>query len=167
MSPARPYPFAPDHVSPGSQAPVAGLAGRRTSQHYKTYLMQRVRFSPDEEKRQCRRRGLRCGMTLIDETNGPDAQPNTIPGECYNVSDMGLYGILPIGFGLSTGQRYTFQLKVGEPGPEAGGAQIVTQQGTVVRTELLISPDGKTDRVGIGVQLYGSRCGLIPMPDRM
>jgi hypothetical protein len=103
-------------------------------------------------------------MTLIDDTGGPDAQPRTITGSCFNVSDVGLYGIVPLGHGVAMSQRYTFQLTVGEPGPGAGGCQIVTQQGIVVRSELLVSPDGQTDRVGIGVQLIGQRSGVISMP---
>ena len=164
MSTVRSTPYSRDLMPVGSEAPTASLVGRRTAQHHKLYLMQRVRFSPDEEKRQCRRRGLRCKMALIDNFGGPDAQPQSIPGECYNIGATGLYGIIPIGFGVGIGQRYTFQLTVGEPGPEPGSFQIVTQQGLVVRTELLMSPNGQTDRMGIGVQLVGQRSGLIPMP---
>ena len=38
------------------------------------------------------------------------------------------------------------------------------QQGVVVRSQLLVGPDGQTDRLGIGVQLVGPRSGVIPMP---
>ena len=164
MSTVRPTPFSRDLMPVGAEPLMAGRAGRRTAQHHKLYLMQRVRFSPDEENRQCRRRGLRCKMALIDDTGGPDAQPQSIPGDCFNISNTGLYGIIPIGFGVGIGQRYTFQLTVGEPGPEPGSFQVVTQQGLVVRSELLMSSDGQTDRTGIGVQLVGQRSGLIPMP---
>ena len=63
------------------------------------------------------------------------------------------------------GQRYTFQLAIPERGPEPGSRQVVSQQGVIVRTELLINPKGEGDRVGIGVQLIGQRAGVIPMPD--
>lgn len=160
-------PLSPYHrtaMPVGPEPPVSGRAGRRTIEYQKMCLMQRVRFSPDEEKRQCRRRGLRCQMVLIDDEGGPDARPRTVSGNCFNISDVGLYGIVPLGHGVGIGQRYTFQLTVGEPGPGAGGRQIVTQQGVVVRSELLVGPDGQTDRVGIGVQLIGQRSGVIPMP---
>ncbi len=157
--------FGRNAMPTASELPIAGRGGRRTIDYQKMCLMQKVRFSPDEEKRRCRRRGLRCKMTLIDDAGGPDAQPRSIPGDCFNVSDVGLYGIVPLGHGVTMGQRYTFQLSVGEPGPEAGRCQIVAQQGVIARSELLISPDdGKTDRVGIGVQLIGQRSGVIPMP---
>ena len=163
MSTVRSTPYSRDLMPVGAE-PTAGLAGRRTAQHHKLYLMQRARFSPDEEKRQCRRRGLRCKMALIDDSGGRDAQPQSIPGDCFNIGATGLYGIIPTGSGVGIGQRYTFQLTVGEPGPEPGSFQVVTQQGLVVRTELLMSPNGQTDRMGIGVQLVGQRSGLISMP---
>ncbi len=150
-------PLAVEHAAPGAMA--------RRSQHLqRTDLMQRVRFSPDEEKRQCRRRGLRCKMSLVDDRIGSDSQMRVIHAECYNVSDTGLYGIVPIGFGVTLGQRYIFQLELPERGPDSGSRQMVTQHGTVVRTELLVGPDGQTDRLGIGVQLVGPRSGVIPMP---
>ena len=163
MSVARP-PISLDSPPFSRDVPIAGPTARRTVQHHRAYLMQRVRFSPDEEKRQCRRRGLRCQMTLIDDTGGADAQPRMIPGHSFNASDVGLYGIVPIGFGVTLGQRYTFQLTIGERGPEPGSHQIVTQQGVIVRSELLVGLEGQTDRLGIGVQLVGQRSGVIPMP---
>ncbi len=147
-----------------TDVPIIGPTVRRTVQHHRAYLIQKVRFSPDDEKRQCRRRGLRCKMVLIDDTGGADTQPRVIPGDCFNVSDTGLYGIVPIGFGITLGQRFTFELTIGERGPEPGSHQIVTQQGVVVRSQLLVGPDGQTDRLGIGAQLVGPRSGVIPMP---
>lgn len=164
MPVASTSPFTGIAMPVGAEPPVTGRAGRRTIDYQKMRLMQRVRFSPDEEKRQCRRRGLRCKMALIDDSGGPDAQPRSISGSCFNISDVGLYGIVPLGHGVAMGQRYTFQLTVGEPGPGAGGCQIVAQQGIVVRSELLVGLDGQTDRVGVGVQLIGQRSGVISMP---
>lgn len=133
---------------------------------YKAYQMHWVRSSPDEEKRQCNRRGLRCKMTLIDNAPAEDIQVHPIPAECMNISDNGLYGIVPIGYGVAMGQRYTFQLEIAERGPESGAdEQVVSQQGTIVRAELLINPDGEGNRVGIGVKLLGRRTGIVPMPD--
>ncbi|HSW44820.1 MAG TPA: hypothetical protein VLM89_04550 [Phycisphaerae bacterium] len=149
-------------VSP--ESPVASLAGRRTPEYHKNCLMQKIRFSPDEEKRRCRRRGLRCKLKLLDDAGGPDAQPHMIPGDCYNISDVGLYAIVPIGYGATMGHRYTFELEVCEPGPGAGNCQLIAQQGVIARTELLVGPDGQSDRVGIGVRLVGQRSGVIPMP---
>jgi len=163
MPVARP-PIALSSIRFTTDAPVAGPAVRRSVQNQRAYLMQRVRFSPDDEKRQCRRRGLRCKMTLFEDFGGADVQPRMIPADCFNVSDTGLYGIVPIGFGVTLGQRYTFQLSICERGPDSGSQQNVTQQGTIVRSELLVGPEGQTDRMGVGVQLVGQRSGVIPMP---
>jgi hypothetical protein len=124
-----------------------------------------VRSSPDEEKRQCNRRGLRCKISLIDHSPGDDVQAHPVPADCLNVSDSGLYGVVSLGYGVAMGQRYTFQLAIPERGPEPGSRQVVSQQGLIVRTELLINSKGEGDRVGIGVQLIGQRAGVIPMPD--
>jgi len=104
-------------------------------------------------------------MTLVDHSPGNDVQAHSVPADCLNVSDVGLYGIVPIGYGVAMGQRYTFQLAIGERGPEPGSRQVISQQGVIVRTELLINPRGEADLVGVGVQLTGRRAGVIPMPD--
>jgi hypothetical protein len=103
---------------------------------------------------------------MIAQADKPDMRPKTIPGEAVEIGDGGLYAIIPIGFGVTIGQHYTFQLSIGERGPEPGAGQLVTQQGRVVRTELLISQEGQGDRLGIAVRLLGQRCGMVPMPDR-
>lgn len=118
----------------------------------------------DVEKRGGVRRTLRCRMQLIDTGGQHHPDPKGIPAECLNVSTGGLYGIVPIGYGVAIGQRFTFRLAVGERGPEPGAGQIVSQQGEVVRAELLLGEDGYGDRVGIGVKLFGPRSGHIPMP---
>ncbi len=118
----------------------------------------------DEEKRQCPRRSLRCPIALIDNVTESDHEPRTVPAECMNVSEDGLYAIVPIGYGVAMGQRYTFRLSTGERGPEPGMNQIVMQQGRIVRTELLLGANGQTDRVGVGVKLIGPRSGMLPMP---
>jgi len=141
-----------------------GRTRSHTMPMHKAYQMHWVRSSPDEEKRQCNRRGLRCKMTLINNSPGDDVQAHLVPGDCLNVSDSGLFGVVPIGFGVAMGQRYTFQLSIPERGPEPGAEQVISQQGTIVRAELLINPNGEGNRVGIGVQLIGQRTGVIPMP---
>jgi len=152
-------------ASHGFSTPVSSTPSNRRFADKQASLIQAARFAPDNEKRQCRRRGLRCNMQLIKSYFSKDTRPTAIPAECFNVSKLGLYGIVSVGHGVAMGQRYTFQLTIGEPGP-AAAEQIVTQQGTIVRTELLISPDGRNDRVGIGVKLVGQRDGVIPMPDQ-
>jgi len=87
-----------------------------------------------------------------------------IPAECTNIGNGGLYATVPIGYGVAIGQRYTFQLTIGERGPEPGSRQLVSQQGEIVRVELMLGEDGYADRIGIGVRLTGPRAGLIPMP---
>ncbi len=117
----------------------------------------------DQGRRQCARRSLRCPVLLL-ECGEHDVRPRAIPGECLDVSDGGLYAAVPIGYGVAAGQRHTFQLTIGENGPEPGLGQIVTQQGIILRTELLIETGGRGDRVGIAVRLIGPRAGVIPMP---
>jgi len=143
-----------------------GYSRSHTLPARKAYLMHWVRSSPGEEKRQCHRRDLRCKMTLINHSPGEDVQAHPVPADCLNVSDGGLYGVVPIGYGVAMGQRYTFQLAIPERGPEPGSDQVISQQGVIVRAELLINPKGEGDRIGIGVQLLGCRAGVIPMPDR-
>jgi hypothetical protein len=116
----------------------------------------------DQDLRQCRRRALRCKLAVIDP--GPDGGecPVTIIGECLDISDGGLYAVVPTGHDLAVGQRYMFELALTELGPEPGTAQRVRQRGQIVRTELLMSEKGY--QVGIGVHLLGPRTGVVPMP---
>ena len=118
----------------------------------------------DEEKRQWPRRSLRCALKLINLTRGQVTEPTAVPAECSNISNGGLYAVVPIGYGVAIGQRYNFQLSVGERGPEPGARQMVSQQGEIMRAELLLGEDGYGDRVGVGVRLFGPRSGLVPMP---
>lgn len=101
---------------------------------------------------------------MLDRVGEGAGKPIGIPAECSNISQGGLYGVVPIGYGVAIGQRYKFQLTIGERGPEPGSRQVVSQQGEVVRAELLLGEDGYGDRVGIGVRLFGPRTGLVPMP---
>lgn len=116
-----------------------------------------------DERRQCFRRSLRCGMLLMEGEGTEDAR-DVIPGECINVSDGGLYGTVPLGYGVALGQFYTFRLMIDERGPEPGAMQIVVQHGCIIRTELLMDWQGGDDRLGIAVKLTGHRMGVIPMP---
>ncbi|MHC4445440.1 MAG: hypothetical protein ACYTF1_01060 [Planctomycetota bacterium] len=118
----------------------------------------------EEEKRQYLRRPLRCKMVLIDNAQEEKNHPTTVPAECYNICDGGLYAIVTIGYGVAMGQHYNFRINIGERGPEPGTQQVVFQHGKIVRTELLLGESGKGDRIGIGVQLYGHRSGCVPMP---
>lgn len=121
----------------------------------------------DDERRQAARRSLRCEMLLIDDVMEEKEFPPVIPAECFEIGEGGLYGSVPIGYGVAIGQKYTFRLTVGERGPEPGALQIITQKGKIVRAELLVGADGFGDRVGIGVRLYGHREGMVPMPSRV
>ena len=87
-----------------------------------------------------------------------------IEAECINIGDGGLFAILPINVPVAIGQRYTFRLNIGERGPEPGSRQRVSQQGEIIRLELLLGQTGYADRIGIGVRLFGPRCGIVPMP---
>lgn len=150
-----------------SGAPVSAVysspAARRSESPNYWIGRWRIRLR-DEEKRQCLRRSLRCALLLNRNAAEGKGEPAAIPAECLNISSSGLYGIVPIGYGVAIGQRYTFRLTIGERGPEPGSRQVVSQQGEIVRAELLLGEDGYGDRVGIGVRLFGPRSGLVPMP---
>ena len=116
----------------------------------------------DHDMRQCARRALRCHVLMIDLAEEGKDGPLTIPGECLDISDSGLYAIVPIGYGVVVGQQFTFQLTISERGPEPGACQVVSQRGRVIRTDLLMSSDGH--RLGVGVRLVGPRSGVVAMP---
>jgi hypothetical protein len=118
----------------------------------------------DTEKRQSERRSLSCPVVLVTEVIGESEHPRDIPGDCTNIGNGGLYATVPIGYGVAIGQRYTFELTIRERGPEPGARQTVSQQGEIVRVELLLGEDGYAERIGVGVRLTGPRSGLIPMP---
>jgi hypothetical protein len=123
------------------------------------------RPSGRQERRQRARRELACKVILLDDVMCDQTRdPSTIPGECLNVCDGGLYATVPLGYGVTIGQRYTFRLMVPERGPEPGPVQIVSQQGMIIRTELLVDPDDGNDRLGIAIKLTGHRSGVVPMP---
>src|SRR5437868_4818972 len=63
------------------------------------------------EKRSSARRGLRCTLQMIPLASDENPHPSdAITGECLNVGDNGLYGTVPIGFGMAVGQRYICRL---------------------------------------------------------
>ena len=116
-----------------------------------------------DDRRECSRRNLRCPMQLIDLSLDPVSQESrAIPAECLNLSDWGLYGTVKIGYGVAIGQRYLFRLRARQLGPEPGSIQVISQEGLIVRTELLLGTDG--DRVGISVRLCGYRSGVTAVP---
>jgi len=158
---------SPPPAFAGSMFAHAGSLAHPAGTGHHAMRFREVQFAPDHEKRQSRRRGLRCTMLLSENKAGSDVRPKTIPAHCCNVSDTGLYCLVPVGYGVRKGQRYTFQLNLTEPGPESANYQIVTQQGVIVRTESLISAEGRSEQLGIGVRLVGLRCGLVPMPEHL
>jgi len=116
------------------------------------------------DRRQRPRRALHCNVTLIDNVTSGGSWPASVPGECLDISDGGLYLTVPTGYGVTIGQRYTFRLTIPEHGPEPGPMQVVSQQGLILRTELLSGLSGQEDRVGLAVRLTGQRSGVVPMP---
>jgi hypothetical protein len=116
----------------------------------------------EREKRQGRRRSLRCRVQMVGEQEGNGQE--ALEAECINIGDGGLFAILPGSVAVGIGQRYTFRLHIRERGPEPGCGQCVSQQGEIIRLELLVDQTGYTDRIGIGVRLFGPRCGIVPMP---
>lgn len=139
---------------PPSTLPQYGVSRR--------FSICRPQTAREQDQRECPRRSLRCVLVLIDTTTGKDAGV-AIPAECGNLSNGGLYAIVPMGYGVAIGRRYTFQLAVGECGPESASRQLLSQQGEVIRAELLIEENGYADHVGIGVRLSGPCAGLVPM----
>lgn len=147
-----------EHVA----APDFPRAGPR---HVDPAMYDRYSGGPSRaDYRQYRRRPLRCSMLLIESGDQESDQVAAIPGECFNVSEGGLYGTVPTSYGPRLGQRYVFRLTVHERGPEPGSTQIVSQEGVVVRTEFLLDADGTGSRTGVAVRLSGHRSGVIAMP---
>ncbi len=116
----------------------------------------------EREKRQGRRRSLHCRVQMVGTEEGNTQE--VIEAECVNIGDGGLFAILPGSVAVTVGQRYTFNLSIREQGPEPGCGQCVSQQGEIIRLELLVDQTGYADRIGIGVRLFGTRCGTVPMP---
>ncbi|MGQ9649080.1 MAG: hypothetical protein ACUVXJ_03135 [Phycisphaerae bacterium] len=130
--------------------------------HSGTFLRRWEIATREKEKRQGRRRSLRCSVELLNDAEENEQRPLT--AECLNIGDGGLFAILPANVGVAIGQRYTFRLIIGERGPEPGHRQCVTQKGEIIRLELLLGQEGYADRIGIGVRLFGPRSGIVPMP---
>ena len=155
----------PQTASAGSVAPGPQReAGSASPNRAVAWRLQRTR---DSEERQSTRRSLRCALTLVKNATGRGHDAIAVPAECSNISQGGLYGIVPIGYGVAIGQRFTFELTIGERGPEPGPRQVVSQQGEIMRAELLLGEDGYGDRVGVGVRFFGPRSGVVPMPTRV
>ncbi len=150
-------------------SPLPSTAGRHTSASQWSYP---ASLSSRNDYRQSARRPLKCRLLLEagaarPDTSLPDASlpdATVVPGQCVNVSDSGLYAVVPLDCCVAVDQRYTFRLMIDERGPEPGEVQLVSQQGLVTRTELLAGTADEEDRVGIGVRFVGSRTGVIPMP---
>jgi|GEM_PF-1953244 len=114
--------------------------------------------------RQTVRRPLRCKLVLVNDVMSAPVHAGVIPGECLNVSDGGLYAVVPLGCGVRVGHRYTCRLFIPERGPEPGPVQTVSQQGMVLRTELLAGGGRDEDRLGVAIKLIGHRSGVMPLP---
>lgn len=115
----------------------------------------------EQERRFHPRRPLSCAATLVDHGN---ESSSLIPAECANIGHGGLYASVPIGHGVAIGKRYTFELQIGETGPEPGSRHTVSQRGEIVRAELMLGEGGYADRVGVGVRFCGPRSGDVPLP---
>ena len=98
-----------------------------------------------EESRISPRRTLQCAVIMTDTAWYEAENPLPVRGECLNVSDHGLYAVVPNGFGLAIGQQYLLQLL--SPDPETDSEP---RLGTIVRTERLLR-DG-ADHLGIGIR---------------
>lgn len=101
-----------------------------------------------EENRQCPRHSIQQELLITDPDWWETENQLPIHGECLNVSEEGLYALVPGGYRLAVGQRYQFQLR-----PRTGSEKQVSQLGTIVRTEIVLGHG--QDRLGIGVRLAG------------
>jgi hypothetical protein len=117
----------------------------------------------DSEKRLSERHSYNNKVFMLNGTSD-DGTPKPIPAECTNISDSGLYAIVPFGYGVALKQHYYFQLTINKPGPEQGSWNLVSQRGEIMRVELLFGEDGHADHIGIGVRLFGPRTGTLPIP---
>jgi hypothetical protein len=103
--------------------------------------------TPDES-RQRPRRSVQCEVLMTEPGWWETENPLPIRGECRNLSQDGLYAVVPVGYGLAVGQRYLFHLRWPD-----GRDDPVSQQGTIVRTQVLLGQGD--DQIGIGVRLNG------------
>lgn len=156
-----------DVTLPSPSRPRRITSPSRTAQSVSDVFVTR-----EHEKRQCIRRCMRCRIELFPH---PDNEPypteillNALPlvGRCCNISDMGMYGVVPARYGVAVGQNFLFRFHIAECGPEPESGRIVTQHGRILRAELF-GISGKAGEVGIAALLYGHREGVIPMPLRM
>lgn len=100
-----------------------------------------------DENRHCPRHSVRHEVLITDPDWWETENPLPLRGECLNLSDDGLYVVVPWGYGLSIGQRYLFHLRTLD-------GEEICRFGTIVRTEVLRGH--AQDRMGIGVKLAGS-----------
>ncbi len=154
-----------DAMALGTASPSIAPAGYPYSssfRHARAALLER-----ENEKRQSERRCLHCNVEFHPLPESPSSPAaSMLIGRCVNIGPTGVYAILPARFGVTVGQHYRLKLLVGECGPEPGTGQVVTQSGRILRVELLVNANGGSDEVGVAVQLFGHREGVIPMPLR-
>ena len=118
----------------------------------------RFKTIEEEEKRSCRRWG--CGYSAALIKKSENDLDTVIPAKCVNISNDGLYAIVPMGYGVAIRQRYTFQLTLRERCSENISDKFVCQEGEIARAELLFGDDGFADHIGIGVRFFGNLTSL-------
>ncbi len=101
----------------------------------------------DAERRDYSRRDATCNLWLIDTQS-----QSVLRCKSDNISDAGLHGSAPIGYGLALGQRYEVRIAAGEP-DKAISPHIAKSLGfaTVVRSGIEVN-DGVPDRVGFAIR---------------
>ena len=102
-----------------------------------------IQRSGQSENRDYQRRPIQCDIWLIDSKNQVILRCRT-----QDVSDAGVRGSAPIGFGLAVGQRYESRMAHGGADPRSGPPTTLRSLGfgTVTRTDILVGGE-RPDRV--------------------
>ncbi|HOB73922.1 MAG TPA: PilZ domain-containing protein [Phycisphaerae bacterium] len=102
-----------------------------------------------QECRQCPRRPMRHELLITDPDWWETENPLPIRGECLNLSEEGLYAVVPDGLGMAVGQRYLFEMH------SERDEDRLSRLGTIVRMEMTLGHGH--DQVGIGVRLEDTK----------
>lgn len=109
-----------------------------------------------QEQRAYTRRGITCDLWLIDTH-----WQSVVRCKTENVSDAGLYGKSPVGYGLAIGQRYEVRVAdthaAGQVPPDLAPSLGFA---TIVRTELDVEGQGNH---GVGFALLYDAPQLLPV----
>ena len=107
------------------------------------------------DKRDYDRRRLNCDLWMIDSSSQSVLRCKTV-----DISDAGLHGTAPVGFGLALGQRY--EIRIANTESARGSAYLGAALGyaTVIRIEFQVDT-AKQDRVGFAVRFDAPQ--LIPV----